>query len=119
MDELCQIEIKVSDISRSRIFYEKVFGLKLVPAEIHNYHILGVPSHSPFGISLLVQKKVEPNQSMTIYFKLDSLTGVKERLESLEWGGFKGERHVPGYGKAILVEDPDGHRFGLFEAASS
>ena len=117
LSELCQIEIKVSDIARSREFYEKVFDLKIVPAAMHNYYILGVSETSPFGISLLEQKEVEPNQSMTLFFRLDSLEGVKEKLSSIRGGCFKGERSVPGYGKAIFVEDPDGHRFGLFEAS--
>ncbi|MFK7826018.1 MAG: VOC family protein [Oligoflexales bacterium] len=111
---LCQIEIKITDIVRSRTFYEQVFGLKLVPAEIHNYHILEVSKKSSFGISLLEQEKVEPNRSMILYFRLESLEGIKEKLGSLRNGSFKGERIVPGYGRAIFVEDPDGHRLGLF-----
>ena len=116
LDNLCQIEIKVTDVKRSQEFYEHVFGLKLVPAEIHNYYLLEVSEKSTFGISLLPQEKVEPNHSVILYFRLDSLDGIKEKLTSLESGCFRGERLVPGYGRAIFVEDPDGHRFGLFAA---
>lgn len=118
LNHLCQIEIKVSDIGRSRVFYQEVFGLKLVPADIHNYYILDVPKQCPFGISLLVQKQVEANRAVVMYFKVDSLEGIREKISASKYGSFKGERLVPGYGKAIFVEDPDGHRFGLFSALS-
>ena len=117
LSKLCQIEVEVTDITRARNFYETVFALKTLPAEMHRYYILEVPSDCPYGISLRLTDQVVPSQSVLLYFAVPTLEGIGARVELAQSGAIEGKRVIPGYGQAALVTDPDGHRFGLFSPA--
>ena len=128
LSHLCQIEIKVSDLGQSRTFYEQVLGLSAVPADLHKRCILAVPRGCAYGISLCLESTgseegqaaqpragVQPNRSVLMYFRVDSLAAIKDKLLASPVGSLCGERVLPGYGQALLVADPDGHVLGFFE----
>ena len=115
-DALCQIEIQVADMERSKLFYDRVFGWKPVPAEMYNYVVLGVNPECPWGISLVPAMGAGRNSAQVIlYFKVEDAESVAALAEA--HGGSKkfGPARLPAYGNIWQITDPDGHRFGLFE----
>ena len=115
-EALCQIEIQVTDMDRSKRFYEHVFGWKVAPAEMYNYVVLQVSPECPWGISLVPAMTSAKNQAQIIlYFQVDDAESVAS-LAELHGGAKKfGPAKLPAYGNIWQISDPDGHRFGLFE----
>jgi predicted enzyme related to lactoylglutathione lyase len=115
-EALCQIEIHSTQLDRSKVFYEQVFGWKAVPAEIHNYVVLGVPRECRWGIALVpTTGPVKPSGQIVLYFQVDDPELVASLAE--RHGGAKkfGPTKLPAYGSIWHITDPDGHRFGLFK----
>lgn len=119
-EALVQIEIHSTQLERSKLFYEHVFGWRAVPAEIHNYVVLDVPRECPWGISLVpTMGPVKPSGQIVLYFSVDDAESIASLAE--RHGGSKkfGPTKLPAYGNIWHVADPDGHRFGLFEKQAS
>ncbi|MCX6117644.1 MAG: VOC family protein [Proteobacteria bacterium] len=117
--KLVQIEIHVSDLAASLAFYEKVFGWKKSPAEIHRYAVLEVPKDCTYGISLVPSSSsISSSSSPILYFSFEDAAEIANLAE--KHGGSKrfGPANLPSYGKIWQITDPDGHRFGLFEKDS-
>ncbi|MEZ4743622.1 MAG: VOC family protein [Bdellovibrionota bacterium] len=113
--KLCQIEIMVSDLDRSLLFYDKVFGWKAVPAYIYNYVVLDVPESCPFGVSLIPDNEVSKSfgTRVILYFEVNNSRSVVEL--AYQYGGKKIlEKKLPGYGRTVQLSDPDGQIFGLY-----
>jgi predicted enzyme related to lactoylglutathione lyase len=114
---LCQIEIQVSDLSRSIEFYREVFGWQPVPAFIHEYVVLDVPEHCQFGVSLVPQPNLGRchGNAVRLYFRVSDAPLILERASTFGGQRLPG-RSLPGYGRVEVVTDPDGNAFGLFSA---
>lgn len=111
---LCQIEIPVSDLGKSGLFYEKTFGWRTAPAEMHEYAVLEVPESCPFGISLIPTARPRSGDATVIYFAVDDPKQIAA-LVSQHGGKIRfGPKKLGGYGEIWQVEDPDGNRFGLY-----
>jgi len=115
---LVQIEINVSDLEISLRFYEHAFGWRRVPAEIHNYVVLEVPDHCPFGVALVPRPgkpATAPLPLLVPYFKVEDPEALIKKVE--EFGGALvfGPKVLPSYGTIFQVADPDGQRFGLLK----
>lgn len=115
-DALVQIEIHATQIERSKLFYEKVFGWKVAPAEIFNYVVLDVPRDCPWGISIVPTiGPIKTAGQIVLYFQVEDPAAVAE-LAEMHGGSRKfGPTKLPAYGDIWQVADPDGHRFGLFQ----
>ena len=113
---LVQIEIHATQLNRSKLFYEQVFGWKQVPAELHNYIVLDVPRDCPWGISLVPTiGPIKPSGQIVLYFEVENAESIAS-LAELHGGSKKfGPSNLPAYGQIWHIADPDGHRFGLFE----
>lgn len=115
--QLCQIDIPVTDIPRALSFYERVFGWRAAPAELHEYVVIDVPKTCRFGIALVPRKGEAGRAGVTVYFEVADPGAVCQA--ALEAGGAKrfGPTKLPGYGSIFQIEDPDGNRWGLFAKA--
>jgi predicted enzyme related to lactoylglutathione lyase len=112
--KLCQIELPVADLDRAGIFYEKSFGWKTAPADMHQYAVLEVPEDCPFGISLIPSTRPRSGDSMVLYFAVENPKIIAD-LVTAHGGRFRfGPKKLGGYGEIWQVEDPDGNRFGLY-----
>lgn len=113
--KLCQIELAVSDIDAAINFYQKVFGWNASKAKIHNYIVMDVPETCPYGISLVPMPTTSENalsHKVTLYFKTEHLGEISK--SALKYGGTATlEKIIPGYGDITIIQDLDGHRFGL------
>ncbi|MFW7382038.1 MAG: VOC family protein [Oligoflexus sp.] len=121
-EKLCQIEIQVSELTRSLAFYTAVFGWRPAPADLHDYIVLDVPKDCPYGISLIPsgtsQSSSKGGNKMILYFACEQ---VESALAQVEPHGGKirlGPKKIPGFGTVYVIDDPDGHRFGLFQAST-
>lgn len=116
--KLCQIELHVADVEESLKFYEQVFGWRRLPCDILDYHVLEVPEHCSFGISLVpgAKKSVETTACrQVLYFAVEDLEAMTSKVE-LAGGQLRGKsRPVPRVGLVTQVVDPNGLRFGLVE----
>ncbi len=111
---LCQLEIPVDDLSRALAFYEKVFGWRPVPAEIHEYVVMAVPDSCPFGISLVPRRGATGGGGIVPYFAVDDAEAVA--AAALAHGGRRrfGPMALAGYGIVYQLEDSEGNRLGLY-----
>ena len=115
---LCQIEIRVTDLDRSKLFYRHVFGWNEAPVDIHGSVIFEVPAISPFGMRLVEHKPglgASPSLLGIIpYFLAENFDGISQRVKD-QGGHCEGAiQKVQGYGSIMIVEDPDGNKLGLF-----
>jgi predicted enzyme related to lactoylglutathione lyase len=112
---LCQVEIPSSDLTRSLQFYLEVLGWTEAPCDIHNYKVLNVPEGNPFGVSLVGGASfVGKPQGIVLYFRSDDPDLVVRRAERFYDRPISNSRSLPGYGTIKVIEDPDGHRIGLY-----
>lgn len=114
---LCQIEIPVADMVKALAFYEKVFGWRPAPAELHEYIVLQVPKECPYGIALVPRRSSEARDGAVLYFATQDPEAMC--AEAVAHGGVKrfGPVALPGYGTIYQFEDPEGIRWGLFRRA--
>ncbi len=112
--KLCQIEIPVLDIERSILFYERVFGWKQAPAEMHEYIVMQVPDDCPYGISLIPTRKERSGDSVVLYFQTEDPKAVADAAKNNGGRLRFGPKKLGAYGDIYQIEDPDGNRFGLY-----
>jgi len=119
LGKLCQIEIHVRDLEKSLQFYLSVFGWQRIPADLHDYIVLDVPENCPYGVSLIPtapsSRTAGANTNrIVLYFACHEPEECANK--ALAAGGRKrlGPKRVPGVGTIYLIEDLDGHRFGLY-----
>jgi len=112
--KLCQIEIPVLNPERSVQFFERVFGWKQAPAEMHEYIVLQVPDDCPFGISLIPTKKESLGHSTVLYFEAENPVAIVKAATSNGGRLRFGPKNLGIYGEIYQIEDPDGNRFGLY-----
>lgn len=115
---LCQIEIHVADMERALNFYELVFGWRRAPADLHEYVVLDVPEGCPYGISLLPGRSLESGESqpkLILYFACDEPEGIVQLAKQHGGRHCFGPKALPGFGRIYQIEDPDGHRYGLYQ----
>ncbi len=116
-EQLSQLDLTVSDMRRSLLFYAEVLAWTEAACEIYNYHVLNVPEDCRFGIALIEDRKISFGlSSLCLGFTVASLPAAKSVLTQVSpYGGqLLGDRHLPGYGQLWEFCDPDGQRFRLF-----
>lgn len=121
-EKLVQIEIPVADLGLAQQFYASAFGWRAVPAEIHNYVVLDVPSSCPWGISLVpsIRRNLDTGAqdrqpSIVLFFAAPNPSEICEKVRAAGGTVKENTRQLPGYGTAWFVTDIDGNSFGLFK----
>ena len=107
-NKLCYFELLVSDVSKAKDFYTKVFDWKIKPsgmAGTHDYHDIDTGAEPSGG---LMRKPDEaPAHMLTTYILVDSIDDTLKRVA--EAGGQVGtpKREIPTMGWWALFLDPD------------
>ncbi len=113
--QLCQIELYAKDLPSSLVFLDKVLGWKAVSISLQDMVVIEVPDDCPFGISLVAKEEAALNPGCVPYFEIE---GSMEELvnQGLDHGArlFEGPRLIPGYGQAVVLEEPGGLRLGFY-----
>lgn len=123
--DLCQLEIAVSDAAKAVDFYEHVFGWPPVPVDIHGYIVLEVPKDCRFGISLAVspqKSQTAPSElgtdgkdSKVLYFSVNEPESIVALAQKHGGSLLFGPRVLPSYGTIWQITDPDGNRWGIHQ----
>lgn len=117
-ENLCQLDLTVSNIDRSLRFYAGVFAWTEAPCEIFNYHVLNVPKTCPFGIALIEKPDHRFTLSaLCLSFSMATKQEILDAFGKVETlgGQHLGERKLPGYGYLWEFCDPDGQRYRFFK----
>lgn len=115
--QLCQIEICVTDVDKALVFYENVFGWKKAPAEISYYHVLQVEPESSFGLALVETPpgKIKSMASkIVLYLRVSTFEPYIEASQSFGGRVLRTDLKLPGFGTVAQIADPDDNRWGLF-----
>ncbi len=114
--EICQLELHVSDLTKSLQFFAEVFGWTAVPADMHEYVVLSVPEDCPFGVALVPDaKRARGTGGFIPYFRCDDPEEILRRVRKAGGTVRFGPKHLASYGDIYQFEDLDGQRFGLFK----
>ena len=120
--DLNHVAILVSDIDRSRRFYEEVLGLEPIPRPDFDFpgawFRIGAPG--PGGEALqelhLIARRPEtfrPPRDRHFAFRIDSIEAAEERLRTSGIDYARPKKRPDG-ATQIFFEDPDGHSVELF-----
>jgi predicted enzyme related to lactoylglutathione lyase len=117
---LVWFEIPTDDLERARKFYSALFGWKTKPfpgmtaPEAQNYlHIdTGGADASPDGGMM---KRMHPDQPITAYFSVPSVTKFVSKIEKLGGSMCKRKTAVPGMGYFAICQDTENNTFAIWE----
>jgi predicted enzyme related to lactoylglutathione lyase len=117
---LVWFEIPTDDLERARKFYSALFGWKTKPLpgmaapEAQNYlHIdTGGADASPDGGMM---KRMHPDQPITAYFSVPSVTKFVSKIEKLGGSVCKPKTAVPGMGYFAICQDTEDNTFAIWE----
>jgi predicted enzyme related to lactoylglutathione lyase len=112
---LVWFEIAADNVDRARAFYGKLFGWKInaIPGMPDYLHIdTGGPDASPDGG--MMKRKV-PEQSVTNYIIVPSVTKAAEKVKKLGGKICMGKTAVPQMGYFVVCLDTEGNQFALWE----
>jgi uncharacterized protein len=108
-------DIPADDVPRTRTFYSKLFGWKINPMphmEDYNHIETGGPDASPDGG---LMKRLHPEQSITNYIGVPSVTKFAAKIEKLGGTICKSKTAVPGMGFFAICQDPENNTFAIWE----
>lgn len=112
-NSICHIELEVTDLNRSRAFYEGLFGWKFADFAIPDMMIFGQGDTHLGG--LMRVDEVHAGRSPSIWFRVEDLDGMVARAQELGGSVVSPRSPVPNVGWSACVGDPDGNPVGLVE----
>lgn len=123
MNPVIWFEIPVKDIARAKKFYESALGIELSPpTEMFGAKFSMFPMQmntAGAGGSLMQTDKVQPSQQgTTVYFNVDSIDPVLERIDKLGGKTCLPRTSIGQYGFMAHFQDTEGNRVALHEVPS-
>ena len=110
-------EIPVVDIDRARKFYEKVFGVELIPEEMGPYAMTFFPwtENAPGAAGTLIKGETyEPSHAGTVvYFSVDDIEGTLLKVNANGGKTLLPKKSIGEYGFIAHFEDTEGNRLAL------
>lgn len=116
-NHICHIEIEVTNLDRSRAFYEGIFGW--------TFSDFGIPDMIVFGANekhiggLMRVDSVSAGSSPSIWFSVESIESVLETARNLGASVIAQKSPVPNVGWSAAFSDLDGNRIGIVQFAAS
>ena len=108
-------EIPADDVKRAKTFYTKLFGWKINPLphmEDYNHIDTSGPDASPDGGMM---KRMHPEQGITNYVSVPSVTKFATKIEKLGGTICKPKTTVPGMGHFAICQDTENNTFAIWE----
>lgn len=112
-------EIPVSDIKRSKAFYEHVFQFEMSDMQVKDEKLAVFPATEVSGALLEEPDYVAPGRAVILYLNIpDTIESVQARAEE-KGGAIVTPRSVidEEVGWSATFKDPDGNVIGLYESA--
>jgi predicted enzyme related to lactoylglutathione lyase len=119
---IIHFEIPASDVEKLRLFYEQVFGWKIIQADspIEYWIIQTVPTDENGmlqrpGINGGMYKRITPETKPLNYFSVENIHEYLEKIQKLGGKVMQAIQEVPEVGWIAAVEDPEGNAFALLQ----
>lgn len=119
---IIHFEIPASDVEKLRLFYEQVFGWKIIQADspIEYWIIQTVPTDENGmlqrpGINGGMYKRITPETKPLNYFSVENIHEYIEKIQKLGGKVMQAIQEVPEVGWIAAVEDPEGNAFALLQ----
>lgn len=117
---LIWFEIPADDLARAKKFYSALFGWKInpfpnSPMEDYEHIDTGGPDASPDGG---LMKRMHPEQPITNYIKVPSVTKAVAKIEKLGGSVCKEKTEVAGMGYFAICKDTENNVFAIWEMNS-
>lgn len=115
-------EIYVSDLERSKKFYQTLVGSDLIPmtnpeAEKSQMKMLGFPSENAPGCSGAIvhldNMPLGSEPGIIVYFRSDDCEKLAEKMQTLGSKIVKPKTSIGEFGFFCLIKDPDSNIIGL------
>jgi predicted enzyme related to lactoylglutathione lyase len=126
-DAISWFEIPVSDIDRAQKFYETIFGVKLIPMDMHAVKMRMFPTDNPMegigGALVYMPEMYEISSKAGVLIYLNGNPDVKIVLDKIEKAGGKvivpKTEISPEHGFMGIFIDTEGNRIGLHSVPAS
>jgi uncharacterized protein len=119
---LIHFEIPAVDLEKLKVFYEKVFGWKIVqvPGPIDYWVIQTVPTDENGmllhpGVNGGMYKKLQPEIKPLNYYSVESITEFLDKIVKLGGKVISPKQEVPNVAWVAAAADPEGNQFALIE----
>ena len=110
-------EIPVSDMTRAKKFYEKVFGVELTPEEMDQYTMSFFPwtENAPGSAGMLIKGETyEPSHAgAVLYFSVDDIEETLRKISAEGGRTLMPKKSIGEYGFIAHFEDTEGNRLAL------
>ena len=111
MHGFCHFEIPTSDAQKSKIFYSKMFGWKMIESD-PNYIMFSTPDDEGGGFSTSIKPTKD---GVVLYIEVED---IEKKLKDIESAGGKKVKGKTGiseeFGFYALFTDPCGNIMGLW-----
>jgi len=111
---ICHVEYDVTDLDRSRAFYEALFGWTFRQFT-DDMMVFGMGEEHIGGLSR--KAAVNPGHSPSIWFEVENLDAKLSRASEIGGSQHTARHEVPHVGWAGVVADPDGNAVGMVQFA--
>ncbi len=120
MPKIIHFEVSADDVSRAKVFYEKVFKWKIQSWEGNpEYHVIEAGEESEAGINGGLLKREDPEDQILNYISVPSVDEAKKQIEE-NGGTIESPRiSVPGVGHFYMFKDTEGNKLGVMEEDES
>jgi uncharacterized protein len=111
MPSIAHFEIPFDDVERAKKFYTELFGWKLESYPGMEYWMIDAQK----GIGGGMMKRQHPDQKITDYFGVTSVSDFSAKVEKLGGKILMPKMAVPKMGYFAVCMDTEGNVFGLWE----
>ncbi|MGZ5400760.1 MAG: VOC family protein [Nocardioides sp.] len=109
-------EIGATDAGKLGTFYQKLFDWQVTPAGPEYFLVAGANGGIGGGI---LQLSGEVPSYLTFYVQVEELESALRHALELGAADVVPPMTIPGVGRFAMIEDPEGHKVGMLEAAGS
>ncbi|MBV6459320.1 MAG: hypothetical protein HONBIEJF_02466 [Fimbriimonadaceae bacterium] len=111
---ICHVEYDVTDLERSRAFYEAMFGWSFRQFT-DDMVVFGSGEQHIGGLNR--KATVNPGSSPSIWFEVENVAAMLEKASGIGGTVQSAKSEVPHVGWSGVVADPDGNAVGLVQFA--
>ena len=120
---IMHFEIPAEDLEKLKSFYENLFGWRIKKTGDMDYYMIhtvetdekGVAKEP--GINGGMMKKKSPQQGQVNYIWVESVDEYAKKAQELGGRVLMEKQEVPQMGWFMIVSDPEGNVFGIWEDA--
>lgn len=115
LNQVCHIEIEVTNLANSRSFYEQIFGWKFSDFDIPDMMVFGADDKHIGG--LMRVDTVSAGNSPSIWFHVADIEATLAMARGLGAAILAEKGPVPNVGWSAAFSDLDGNRIGIVQFA--